>query len=223
MLKAVLFDLDGTLLDTAADFTRVLNSLLSEHGLPPQHYDAVRRRVSDGARAVVNLGFTLTPEDPAFDGLLTAFLDRYEQALSEQTSLFPGMDEQLQALEARHIAWGIVTNKPERFTVPLLRQIGLSERCATAICPDHVRERKPAAEPILLACSQLGIDASEAVYVGDHRRDIEAGRNAHMPTIACRYGYISEGEQPEDWNPDRIINTPQELLSALRDLKLLED
>lgn len=223
MLKAVLFDLDGTLLDTAADFTRVLNSLLSEHGLPLQHYDAVRHRVSDGARAVVNLGFSLTPEHPDFDGLLNAFLDSYEQALSEQTSLFPGMDEQLQALEARDIAWGIVTNKPERFTTPLLEQLGLTERCATAICPDHVRERKPAAEPILLACAQLGIRADEAVYVGDHRRDIEAGQNAQMPTIACRYGYVSEGETPEDWNPDRIIDTPQGLLAALRDLQLLED
>lgn len=215
MLKAVLFDLDGTLLDTAADFTRVLNGMLNQHQRPLQHYDAVRRRVSDGARAVVNLGFGIDQDDPDFAPLLAEFLNRYEAQIAVETTLFPGMDAQLRRLEARGIQWGIVTNKPSRFTVPLLKALDLDARCGSAICPDHVTHRKPDPEPIYLACRELGVAPAEAVYVGDHRRDIDAGRNAGMATIACTFGYISEGELVEDWHPDYIIHHADELESAL--------
>ncbi|MGB1905982.1 MAG: HAD family hydrolase [Spongiibacter sp.] len=215
MLKAVLFDLDGTLLDTATDFTRVLNGLLNEHQRPLQHYEAVRRRVSDGARAVVNLGFGIDPDHPDFAALLAAFLDRYETQIAVETTLFPGMDAQLRKLEAQGLKWGIVTNKPSRFTEPLLRALDLDGRCGSAICPDHVTHRKPDPEPIYLACKELGVDPKEAVYVGDHRRDIDAGRNAGMATIACAFGYISEGESVEDWLPDYIIHHADELETVL--------
>ena len=148
MLKAVLFDLDGTLLDTATDFTRVLNGLLNEHQRPLQHYEAVRRRVSDGARAEVKLGFGIDPDHPDFAALLAAFLDRYETQIAVETTLFPGMDAQLRKLEAQGLKWGIVTNKPSRFTEPLLRALDLDGRCGSAICPDHVTHRKPDPEPI---------------------------------------------------------------------------
>ncbi|MDX1505884.1 MAG: HAD family hydrolase [Spongiibacter sp.] len=215
MLKAVLFDLDGTLLDTATDFTRVLNGLLNEHERPLQHYEAVRRRVSDGARAVVNLGFGIDPDHPDFAALLAAFLDRYETQIAVETTLFPGMDAQLRKLEAQGLKWGIVTNKPSRFTEPLLRALDLDGRCGSAICPDHVTHRKPDPEPIYLACKELGVNPKEAVYVGDHRRDIDAGRNAGMATIACAFGYISEGESVEDWLPDYIIHHADELETVL--------
>ncbi|NKI16861.1 HAD-IA family hydrolase [Spongiibacter sp. KMU-166] len=215
MLKAVLFDLDGTLLDTATDFTRVLNGLLNEHQRPLQHYEAVRRRVSDGARAVVNLGFGIDPDHPDFAALLAAFLDRYETQIAVETTLFPGMDAQLRKLEAQGLKWGIVTNKPSRFTEPLLRALDLDGRCGSAICPDHVTHRKPDPEPIYLACKELGVNPKEAVYVGDHRRDIDAGRNAGMATIACAFGYISEGESVEDWLPDYIIHHADELETVL--------
>lgn len=215
MLKAVLFDLDGTLLDTAADFARVLNSLLAEHQLPLQDYQAVRECVSSGARAVLALGFELAPESAEFAALLEEFLDRYAASLSEQTTLFPGMDQQLRNLEERGIAWGIVTNKPSRFTEPLLRQLQLDKRCATTICPDHVNNRKPHPEPIYLACKNLDIRPAEAVYVGDHRRDIDAGRNAGMKTIACRYGYIPSGDNIADWQADAIIDHAEQLEAAL--------
>ncbi len=216
MFKAVLFDLDGTLLDTAADFTRVLNDLLTEHQRPLQGYQAVRECVSSGARAVVSLGFNLDPDSEEFAALLNEFLDRYAASLSEQTTLFPGMDQQLRNLEERGIAWGIVTNKPSRFTEPLLRQLQLDKRCATTICPDHVSNRKPHPEPIYLACKQLDIRPADAVYVGDHRRDIDAGRNAGMKTIACRYGYISAGEDIADWRADAIIDHAEQLDAALQ-------
>ncbi|MBD2859925.1 phosphoglycolate phosphatase [Spongiibacter sp. KMU-158] len=215
MLKTILFDLDGTLLDTAADFTRVLNGMLAEHNLPARQYSEVRTQVSNGARAVVELGFGITPEHPDFQARLEAFLDRYADNLADETSLFEGMDTVLAEIEQRGQQWGIVTNKPSRFTLPLLEQIGLAERCAVAICPDHVTHRKPHAEPILLACSQLNSAVSEGIYIGDHLRDIESGRNAGMATIACRYGYIAEDENIEDWQADHIVDSAQDLGTLL--------
>lgn len=214
-LRAVLFDLDGTLIDTASDFTLVLNEMLGERQHPPQDYQAVRQQVSNGARAVLHLGFSITEDSPNFSELLNEFFDRYEQQLAVGSCLFPGMDAVLQNLEDNGINWGIVTNKPARFTTPLLQALKLDTRCAVAICPDHVRNRKPDPEPILLACEKIACRSDEAIYVGDHIRDIDAGRNANMPTVACRYGYIEDGENIEDWCADHIIATPQELLSIV--------
>lgn len=223
MLKTVLFDLDGTLLDTAADFTRVLNRMLQQRQLPEVAYQQVRMQVSNGARAVVQLGFGTTPEQEDFAGLLEAFLDNYAENLADETSLFPGMDKVLDAIEARGQRWGIVTNKPWRFTEPLLQQLGLEQRCAVAICPDHVSQRKPHAEPILLACKKLGVTTREGIYVGDHLRDIDSGRNAGMATVACRYGYIEQSDNIDSWQADHIVDDTMQLHELLCVLSEQED
>ncbi len=211
MLKAILFDLDGTLLDTAADFTRVLNDMLADRDLPLCQYHQVRANVSNGARAVLELGFGLDPEHPDFPPLLEEFFDRYQAKLADETSLFPGMDNVLQEIEARNQVWGIVTNKPARFTTPLLAELALDQRCAIAVCPDHVTHRKPHAEPLLLACTQLGCSPEQAIYIGDHLRDIESGRNAGIKTVACRYGYIPDSEDIHSWGADYIVDSTAEL------------
>lgn len=211
MLKAVLFDLDGTLLDTAADFTNVLNAMLAARNRPQQTYTRVRENVSNGARAVVRLGFDAPEGSTEFAALLEEFLDRYANNLAEHTTLFPGMANVLRDLDCWGLRWGIVTNKPARFTTPLLAALELDKRCATAVCPDHVQRRKPDPEPMLLACEQLDIEPDQALYVGDHLRDIEAGRAAGMATVACRYGYVSADENIADWRANYIIDQPTEL------------
>jgi phosphoglycolate phosphatase len=218
MLHAVLFDLDGTLLDTAADFTAVLNSMLDEHSRPQQSYDAVRRKVSDGARAVVSLGFEQTEGDDGFADLLNEFLDRYLAQLSVSTTLFPGMADVLSHIESQGLKWGIVTNKPSRFTEPLLAAMQLQTRCGTAICPDHVTHRKPHPEPIYLACKEIDCLPANAIYVGDHQRDIDAGRNASMRTVACRYGYILENDSADNWGANYVVDTASDLIPLINKL-----
>lgn len=214
--SAVLFDLDGTLIDTAPDFVRCLNLVRQQAGLPALPADHIRPHVSDGARAMVRLGFGLEPEDERYPERHTAFLAAYARDLCVDTCLFPGMEQLLQGLESRGIPWGIVTNKPERFAVPLIAALGLAERCGTLICPDHVTERKPHPEGLHLACRQLGVEPSGAVYVGDHVRDIEAGRNAGMTTVAVRYGYIVDITEVEHWQADHTVDTVDQLLKLLQ-------
>ncbi len=219
MLHAVLFDLDGTLLDTAADFTAVLNSMLDEHSRPQQSYDAVRRKVSDGARAVVSLGFEQTEGSDDFADLLTEFLDRYLAQLSVSTTLFPGMAEVLTHIESLGLKWGVVTNKPARYTEPLLAAMQLATRCGTAICPDHVTHRKPHPEPIYLACKEIDCLPAHTIYVGDHKRDIDAGHNANMRTIACRYGYISDDDSADNWGATYVVDTAADLIPLITNLQ----
>jgi len=214
--SAVLFDLDGTLIDTAPDFIRCLNQLRQQHELEPLAAEYIRRSVSNGARAMVRLGFNLEPEHEGYLDKHTAFLDLYEAGVAVETTLFEGMNELLLNLEARDIPWGIVTNKPVRFAAPLIEALGLQERCATLICPDHVTERKPHPEPMFLACKEINAAPEQAIYVGDHVRDIEAGRNAGMYTIAVRYGYIEEPETVDLWQADAIADTVSDLAKLLQ-------
>ncbi|MBE0485887.1 phosphoglycolate phosphatase [Marinobacter sp.] len=214
--SAVLFDLDGTLIDTAPDFIRCLNQLRQQHSLAPLPAEQIRRSVSNGARAMVRVGFGLEPEHEGYLEKHTAFLDLYEAGVAEETTLFEGMDRLLKNLETRAIPWGIVTNKPARFAAPLIGALGLAERCATLICPDHVTERKPHPEALFLACQQINAEPSEAIYVGDHERDIEAGRNAGMRTIAVRYGYIEQPESVDLWQADVIADTVADLAKLLQ-------
>jgi phosphoglycolate phosphatase len=214
--SAVLFDLDGTLIDTAPDFIRCLNQLRQQHGLAPLPPEQIRRSVSNGARAMVRVGFGLEPEHQDYAGKHSAFLDLYEAGVAVETTLFEGIEELLQTLEARDIHWGIVTNKPARFAVPLIQALGLADRCAALVCPDHVAERKPHPEALFLACTQITADPARAIYVGDHERDIEAGRNAGMRTIAVRYGYIEEPESVELWQADIIADTVSDLAKLLQ-------
>lgn len=214
--SAVLFDLDGTLIDTAPDFIRCLNLLRQQHELEPLPAEFIRRSVSNGARAMIRIGFDLEPEHPDYLEKHAAFLDLYEAGVAIETTLFEGMDELLLGLERRSIPWGIVTNKPARFAVPLIEALGLAERCATLVCPDHVAERKPHPEPLFLACREIGAEPRQAIYVGDHERDIEAGRNAGMRTIAVRYGYIEQPESVDLWQADIIVDTVSDLAKLLQ-------
>ncbi|MET4027500.1 2-phosphoglycolate phosphatase [Marinobacter sp. MBR-99] len=214
--SAVLFDLDGTLIDTAPDFIRCLNLLRQQHELEPLPAEFIRRSVSNGARAMIRIGFDLEPEHPDYLEKHAAFLDLYEAGVAIETTLFEGMDELLLGLERRSIPWGIVTNKPARFAVPLIEALGLAERCATLVCPDHVAERKPHPEPLFLACREIGAEPRQAIYVGDHERDIEAGRNAGMQTIAVRYGYIEQPESVDLWQADIIVDTVSDLAKLLQ-------
>lgn len=214
--SAVLFDLDGTLIDTAPDFIRCLNQLRQLHNLEPLAAEQIRPSVSNGARAMIRVGFGLEPEYEGYVEKHTAFLDLYETGVAVETTLFEGMDLLLENLEARGIPWGIVTNKPVRFAEPLVQALGLAQRCATLICPDHVSERKPHPEPLFLACQRIGAAPEQAIYVGDHERDIEAGRNAGMRTIAVRYGYIEQPHAVDLWQADIIADTVSDLAKLLQ-------
>ena len=214
--SAVLFDLDGTLIDTAPDFIRCLNELRQSHQLDALPPEFIRRSVSNGARAMIRIGFGLEQDQEGYTELHTAFLDLYEEGVAVETRLFEGMNEILRTLESRGIPWGIVTNKPERFAVPLIAALGLAERCATLICPDHVIHRKPHPEALLLACREINAAPEQAIYVGDHERDIEAGRNAGMHTVAVRYGYIEEPETVDFWQANQVADTVDHLAKLLQ-------
>lgn len=213
-LGAVLFDLDGTLIDTAPSFLRVIHTLQSERSLTLSHDAQLRPVVSEGARAMLNATF---PKDLCDDTLLQIFLDDYAQAPAAGAVLFDGITPLLQTLAQQQIPWGIVTNKPARFTHRLLEQMGLSTDCACTICPDDVKNTKPDPESLLLAASRLDTDPTQCVYIGDHARDIEAGRRASMFTIAALYGYIKEQDNPKHWNADHYVDTADQILPALAD------
>lgn len=204
--QSVLFDLDGTLVDTAPDFIRVLNQLRECYDRPALPHDIIRAVVSAGARAMVQTGFPEHPVDsPEFTRIRQEFLDLYAQGLADESRLFDGMADVLAKLEARGVPWGVVTNKPRVYSEPLLAGLQLDRRCRVLVCPDDVSRTKPDPEPLFLACRQLQVEPSRSVYVGDHVRDIEAGRNAGMPTVAAGWGYIVQGEDPRDWRADHLL------------------
>jgi phosphoglycolate phosphatase len=215
-LKAVLFDLDGTLLDTAPDFAVVVNQLRQRHGKTPLDFPAIRATVSQGARAMVTLAFQLQEGDENFEALRLELLDLYSQHLAVETTLFPGIDELLQWLEGEHIPWGIVTNKPRRYAEPILSALQLDSRCQVLVCPDDVQHSKPDPESLLLACETLQCSAAHSIYLGDHRRDIEAGHNAGMKTIAVNYGYIDANDPTENWRADICIDHASEIKPLLK-------
>ncbi len=215
---AILFDLDGTLLDTAQDFHRVINRMLAEAGREEIGYESLRTQVSNGARAMVCHAFALNTDAEEFPRLHQQLLDYYAEQLLISSSLFPGMTELLEWLEQRDIHWGIVTNKPQRFTLPLLKALNLDERCGSVICPENVSNAKPDPEGLLLACRQLGVAPEHSIYVGDHLRDIEAGRAANMCTIAAGWGYLNPGETPGDWHSDHISQRSTDLQPLLHSL-----
>lgn len=214
-IEAVLFDLDGTLVDTAPDFVRIVNQLRQEQALPPFPYATIRQQVSNGARALITLAFGGEDSNPNFGSDLDTLLGRYEQELAVDSGLFTGLDDALLSLEQKGIPWGIVTNKPSRYTDPLLAGLNLAQRCAVAICPDQVTHRKPHPEPILTACKKIGADPLRTIYVGDHARDIEAGKRAQNYTVAAAWGYLNAGEKAEDWEADVTLQTPSDFVDWL--------
>jgi 2-phosphoglycolate phosphatase len=214
-IRTVLFDLDGTLADTAPDLALALNLLRAEHALAPLDYERIRPEASHGSLALIRLGFQCGPGDPGFDELRRRFLEIYADHLCEHTRLFPGVTELLAALDARDITWGIVTNKPAFLTDPLIARLGLSARAACVVSGDTTTNRKPHPEPMLHACRVAGRQPAQCLYVGDAERDIQAGRDAGMPTAVALFGYIRAHEDPASWGADTAIEGPLELLTWL--------
>ncbi len=213
--RAVLFDLDGTLADTAPDLAYVLNLQLRAHGCPELPVDALRPYVSAGARGMLRAGFGLEAGDAAYPVLRDEFLDLYERNLLRETQLFPGMAELLDGLEQRAIAWGIVTNKLERFTLPLVAALGLGARAGCVVGGDTTGRAKPFPDPLLEASRRLGVEPRECSYVGDDERDVQASHAAGMTPVVALYGYLGDGKPPREWGADAYIEHPLELLKLL--------
>lgn len=215
MIKAVLFDLDGTFADTAPDLAAALNHTRAARNLPPLPLDIVRPQASHGSRGLLRLGFGIEPDAPDYDALRDIFLDYYERNICVHTRLFPGMAELITELERRGIQWGIVTNKPHRYTVPLMQALGYAERAACLISGDTCTQAKPHPDPLLKACDLLGASPQQCLYLGDDLRDIQAANAAAMPGIIARYGYMSDDAILENWQARGSINNPMELIAHL--------
>lgn len=208
--RAVLFDLDGTLVDTAPDMVEALTRLLALHGIPALDYDLVRSNVSNGAAGLVRLAFPDVDEAERRT-LHGAYVDMYGQTVCARSRVFPHLDVLLDRLDAARRPWGIVTNKPRRLTDPLVATLGLDGRAACVISGDSLPQRKPHPAPLLLAGRRMRVAPERIVYVGDAARDVEAGHAAGMTTIAAAYGYITDDDDPALWNADAIAADPAEL------------
>jgi N-acetyl-D-muramate 6-phosphate phosphatase len=215
-LRAVLFDLDGTLADTAPDMARTVNLMRTKRGLTPVPAEQVRPHVSKGARGMICSAFEIGADSPDFQALREEFLTLYADNLSVGTVLFPGMDAVLDGLEADGIAWGVVTNKFERFARPVLHGLGLTRRCAVLVGGDTCARPKPYPDPLLFALERLDVAPAQALYVGDDPRDVEAARAAAMPVLVAGYGYLGDGPPPAQWGADGIVQSAGELLHWVR-------
>ncbi len=213
--QAVLFDLDGTFADTAPDLGAALNAVLAQEGRAPVPFDVFRPHTSAGTRGMLGVGFGIKPDDPAYPPLAERFLAHYAANLCVHTCLFAGVEDMILGLEQRGIAWGIVTNKPARYTEPLLDAMGWSARAACRISGDSAPLPKPAPDPLWLACRQIACEPQRCLYVGDDLRDVQAGRAAGMVTVAVRWGYLGTGVPVEEWGADYIIDHPMELLALV--------
>ena len=214
-VDAVLFDLDGTLADTAPDLGAALNRVRTARGLAPVPLETLRSASSHGARGLLRTGMGVLPEHDDYVPLRDAFLAQYETALCVDTKLFADVEAMLDAIEARSLKWGIVTNKATRYTTPLIACLGLDKRTAAVVCGDTTPHPKPHPAPLLAAAGLLGVAPQRCVYVGDAERDITAGIAAGMRTIVACYGYIEAHETPETWPADGRIHHPSGLLDWL--------
>jgi N-acetyl-D-muramate 6-phosphate phosphatase len=212
--RAILFDLDGTLADTAPDLAAAVNLLRTARGLEPTPYEILRPTASAGARGMIGASFGLSPHDAGYDELRQGFFDNYQAAMMVHSTLFDGIPELLDGIVNAGLVWGIVTNKPARFTDPLLPLIGL-DKTACAISGDTTAHSKPHAAPLLEAARRINVAPEQCWYVGDDLRDIQAGKAAGMPTIACQWGYCGAIE-PVTWGADHLVATPQDLLELIR-------
>jgi len=216
--QAVLFDLDGTLIDTAPDFVLCLNLLRQEHGLDALDDLNIRKVVSDGARAMISLAFDIKEGDQGFEEKKQRFLDLYEQHIAQKSELFSGLQDCLSFCQTHGIPWGIITNKPRKYSELLLTKLDLMGSLATLVCADDVLNAKPHKEPMLKACNEINIPAEQCLYVGDHTRDIEAGKNANMATIAAAYGYVHNDDEAESWQATWTVQSGEALHSLLKTL-----
>jgi len=212
MPDAVLFDLDGTLVDTAPDMGGALNNLLIEENRAPMPLEDIRPYVSQGGLVLTRLGFGGHVAEHEIEPLRLRFLQHYRAIIADASRLFDGFEEVLAELDKRAIAWGIVTNKPEWLTRPLLEQLGLAARSAVVIGGDTLPHRKPHPQPLQVAAERMGVDCRQCIYVGDDERDIVAGRAAQMKTLVAAYGYIEDADEIPGWQADGVIAAPRDLL-----------
>ena len=220
--NAVFFDLDGTLVDTAPDMVAVLQQLQRDHGIEPVGYELARSNVSNGAMGLLSVGFP----DIEFEvggELHQKYLELYAESICVESRVFEGLHELIDALDELKCPWGVVTNKPEILTDPLMIALGLAERSVCIISGDTLSVRKPHPAPILLACDIAGVDPQTAIYIGDAERDIESGQAAGTATIAAAYGYVTEDDDPREWNADVIAMTTEELTQIVLKAVNLED
>jgi 2-phosphoglycolate phosphatase len=213
MIEAILFDLDGTLIDTAPDMGGALNNLLIEENLPPLPLHRIRPYVSQGGLVLTQLGFSAHVPETEIEPLRQRFLQHYRTIVAKDSVLFSGFEQVLEQLQRQGTPWGIVTNKPEWLTTPLLEQLGLLNHTAVVICGDTLEKKKPHPLPLIVAAKTIGIDCDKCVYVGDDERDIKAGLAARMKTLIAKYGYINGDIDLADWNADGVIEQPLDLLS----------
>lgn len=214
-MRAVLFDFDGTLADTAPDLGYALNLQRQRHGLAALPEQVIRPFASHGTRGLLKIGFNLTPDDATFGAMREEYLALYDEVFCHHPALFPGMDALLAEIERMGMAWGIVTNKPARFTLPMVQKLGLQTRAACVVSGDDCPRPKPHPDTLLLAAQQANIAPHDAVYIGDAERDIIAGKAAGMGTIVALYGYLSEQDEPAAWGADAMIASPAQLLPLL--------
>jgi len=213
--RAVLFDLDGTLIDSAPDLAGAGNDMRLARGLEPLPYEHFRPMVGAGARGMVGIALQVGPSDAGFTELRDEFLARYEQRMMQETQVFEAMRPVLVALQAQGLPWGIVTNKAQRFTNPLVRALGLHAQAAVVISGDTTPHAKPHPAPLLEAARQMALLPEHCIYVGDDLRDMQAGRAAGMGTVAAGWGYLGAGEPIAAWGADHVIETPGQLLNLL--------
>jgi N-acetyl-D-muramate 6-phosphate phosphatase len=213
--EAVLFDLDGTLVDSAPDLAGAANELRAEHGLPELAFELLRPMVGAGARGMVGTAFGVRPGEPNFDSLRDAFLARYAERLLQHTRVFDALQPVLSAIELAGLRWGIVTNKAMRFTEPIVAGLALHARIAALVAGDTTAHSKPHPAPLLEAARQMALAPQRCVYVGDDERDVLAGRAAGMATLAAAWGYLGQGAAVHEWGADRVLTEPEELLNWL--------
>jgi N-acetyl-D-muramate 6-phosphate phosphatase len=214
-IRTVLFDLDGTLLDSAPDLAAAANQLRTARGLEPLALACYRPMVGAGARGMLGIAFGIKPEDAEFAALKEAFFANYEACLSNSTRAFEGIPELIACLQAHHLAWGVVTNKAQRFTLPLTAAMPLFDGAGCVVSGDTTAHAKPHPAPLLHAASLMGTNPTECIYVGDDERDIQAGRAAGMRTVAVGYGYLGAHGSTDAWNADHQIAAPLDLLELL--------
>jgi len=219
-MTVVLFDLDGTLVDTAHDLGLALNMQRKRYGKPALPHDAIWPIASHGSRGLLALGFDMTPQDANFETMKHEYLDLYESVFTNNPTLLSGIVELLDTLDAKGIQWGIVTNKPRRFSVDLIKAVKLGhtnlyQRAGCLLCGDDAAQAKPAPDTLLMACREMNVLPSECIYVGDAERDVQAGKAAGMKTIVALFGYIAETDKPAEWGADYLIKQPLEVLALI--------
>jgi len=215
VLQLILFDLDGTLVDTAPDLGLALNMQRERHGLPPLLPETIRPYASHGSRGLLSVGFGLHPDDPSFMQMREEYLGLYDEVFTRSPVMFPGIAELLSALEDRNLCWGVVTNKPGRFTKPLLEAIGLDKRASCVVSGDDAARPKPYPDTLLLAMKQANTKPEYCLYVGDAERDIQAARAAGITSVIALYGYLDETDRPEEWGADATVNFPMDVLKLI--------